>query len=233
MGMLDDLRNEVAAVFATRWQEREGQGIPEAENVRLGNDAVTLHGTVLYADLIESTELVKTYKAQFAAEVYKAYLVTACRIIRSDKGEITAFDGDRVMAVYLGGYKNTQAARSALRIKWAVDNIINPAIKNQYPNTSYTVSHVVGVDTGPLLVARTGIRGSNDLVWVGRAANYAARLCSIRESGYFSYITDTVFGRLNDEAKHGGNPKRLMWEKVTWNETGTTIYRSNWGWQIT
>ena len=33
----------------------------------------------------------------------------------------------------------------------------------------------LGIDTSKLFVARTGIRKSNDLVWVGRAANYAAK----------------------------------------------------------
>jgi class 3 adenylate cyclase len=233
MGTLNDVRTEVAAIFATKWQKREGQVVPEPENVLLGNDAVTLKGTVLYADLAQSTQLVQGYKDFFAAEVYKSYLVTACRIIRSDGGVITAFDGDRVMAVYLGDAKNSNAARSALKINWAVKNVINPAIKQEYPNTSYEVSQVIGIDTSPLFVAKTGIRGSNDLVWVGRAANYAAKLCSIREPTHSSYLTEDVFNQLNETSKLGGNPKRTMWEKVTWTETGLTIYRSSWWWALT
>ena len=87
------------------------------------------------------------------------------------------------MAVYLGDGKNSSAARTALKINWTVKNVVNTAIKKQYPNTSYSVAHAVGIDTGKLFVARTGIRGSNDLVWVGRAANYAAKLCDLRDEG--------------------------------------------------
>lgn len=232
MPTLKDVRDEVAAVFATRWQTRAGQVIPETEDVRLGNDATTLSGTVLYADLTDSTELVLKYKNHFAAEVYKAYLVTACRIIRDDGGVITAFDGDRVMAVYLGASKESNAARTALKINWAVKNVINPAIRQQYSDTSFAVSQVVGVDTSPLFIARTGIRGSNDLVWVGRSANYAAKLCAIREAGYASYITEPVFNALDERSKFGGNPKQLMWEKVIWKETGLAIFRSNWWWAL-
>ena len=215
MGTLSDVRAEVASVFATKWQKREGQVVPEPESVQLGNDAVKLNGTVLYADLAQSSELVKGYKDHFAAEVYKAYLVTACRIIRSDGGEITAFDGDRVMAVYLGNSKNSDAARSALKINWAVKNIINPAIQHQYPNTAYAVSQVVGIDTGPLLVAKTGIRGSNDLVWVGRAANYAAKLCDIRKDTYSSWITADVFNNMNAEVKKSTKGED-MWAPHEW-----------------
>jgi class 3 adenylate cyclase len=232
MGTLEDIQAEVRLIFATSWKKREGLLVPDPEAVRLGNDGVTLHGTVLYADLVDSTQLVDGFKDYFAAEIYKSYLVVACRIIRSEGGEITAFDGDRVMAVYVGKSKNTSAARTALKINWAVNNVINPAIKKQYPDTSYAVSQVVGIAAGPLFVAKTGIRGSNDLVWVGRAANYAAKLCSLRERGYASFITEDVFDHMHDAAKLGGSPKQSMWEKVTWTETGLTVYRSRWWWKV-
>lgn len=232
MGLLSDIRTEVASILATSWKARDGLVVPEPESVRLGNDAVEVVGTVLYADLAESTQLVDSYKRPFAAEIYKTYLLTSCRIIRSDGGEISAFDGDRVMAVYLGSSKNSNAAKSALKINWAVTNVINPAIKKQYPNTSFEITQAVGIDTSELFVARTGIRGSNDLVWVGRAANYAAKLCSLRNEGYSTFITEDVFSKLNETAKFGGSPKRNMWEKVIWREKGLTVYRSNWWWSL-
>src|SRR3954452_1406951 len=116
MGLKQDLVSEVDSIFNTDWKERDGRKVPEPEDVKLGNDAVKLEGTVLYADLADSTELVKKYHWWFAAEVYKAHLVCACRIIRLNDGVITAFDGDRVMAVYVGDRKNTNAVRSALAI---------------------------------------------------------------------------------------------------------------------
>jgi class 3 adenylate cyclase len=158
----------------------------------LGNDAVMLEGTVLYADMADSTALVDGFKDWFAAEVYKSYLVAASHIIRKNSGEITAFDGDRVMAVYVGGTKNTSAAKTALQLNWAV-NEINAALKSIYPNSAFQLKHSVGIDTSNLFVAKTGIRNSNDLVWVGRAANYAAKLCAVTES--VATITDRSCGR--------------------------------------
>lgn len=227
-----EIRTEVADIFKAQWQKRDGQVVPDSSDVKLGNDAVELQGTVLYADLADSTNLVNGYKSHFAAEIYKAYLITAVRIIRNHSGEITAFDGDRVMAVFTGDTKNSSAAKAALKINWAVQNIINPAIKAQYPNTSFKVQQAVGIDTSSLWIARTGIRGSNDLVWVGRAANFAAKLCGVRQAGHSSFITEDVFNKLSKEAKYGGNPERLMWEKLMWTEMGITIYGSKWTWGI-
>ncbi len=228
MGLLTDITKEVEEIFKTKWETRDGTTIPEPEDVKLGNEAVKIEGTVLYADLADSTQLVNNFKPWFAAEIYKAYLISACRIIRDNGGEITAFDGDRVMAVYTGNRKNTSAATSALQINHIVLKVINPKLTAAYPNTNYTIRQAVGIDTGNLFIARTGIRGSNDLVWVGRAANFAAKLCSLREGYYTSYITKDVFSMLNESAKVFGDPKQNMWEECPWVEQNTTVYRSSW-----
>lgn len=231
MKSYDEIKAEVEQILKTKWNRREGREVPEAEGVQLGNDAVELDATVLYADMADSTGLVIGYKDWFAAEVYKAYLRGACEIIKNNGGVITAFDGDRVMAVFIGGQKNTSAAKTALQIKYLAKEIINPALKKEYPNSAFQLEQSVGIDTGKLLLARTGVRGANDLVWVGRAANYAAKLCSLREGVYSSFITEDVFNAMQDSSKFGGEAKQLMWEKVMWTQRGVPVYRSSWQWK--
>ncbi|MBL0059031.1 MAG: adenylate/guanylate cyclase domain-containing protein [Elusimicrobia bacterium] len=225
-----DILKEVDEILSSKWAIREGRKVPEASDIQLGNDAITLAGTVLYADMSDSTELVNGYKPWFAAEIYKSYLVGACRIIRANGGEITAFDGDRVMGVFVGDQKNTSAAKAALKINFIVRKI-NDAIKAKFPTTSFILRQKIGIDTSDLFVVRTGIRNSNDLVWVGRAANFAAKMCSINEAGFPTFITEQVFNKLADETKFSGNPRRAMWEKQIWQEFGIVIYRSNWWWK--
>jgi class 3 adenylate cyclase len=135
------------------------------------------------------------------------------------------------MGAFVGGSKNTSAAKCALQINHVVSQEINPRLKTKYPNTSFELQQAVGVDTSKLFVARTGVRGANDLVWVGRAANYAAKLCGLRDGKYSSFITSEVFSRLSDEAKYGGEPPQSMWSKFTWEEFGTVAYRSSWRWK--
>ena len=226
-----EILTEVKTILNTEWKTRDGRQVPEADDVQLGNDAVTIEGTVLYADLTDSTGLVNNYKDWFAAEVYKSYLVAACHIIRNNGGTITAFDGDRVMAVYMGESKNSSAGKTALQISFIVREV-NAAIKSKYPNTSYQIRQAIGIDTTKLFVAKTGIRNSNDLVWVGRAANYAAKLCGLVDGAYSIFITESVFNKLNDETKNGGSPRRSMWDKSYWAEHTITIYKSNWWWKF-
>ena len=231
MALNDDLQKEVAAVFRAVWDRRDGTVVPADDSLRLGNDAVGLDATVLYADLADSTRLVDSHIPAFAAEVYKTFLHCAAKIIRQEGGTITAYDGDRIMAVYLGTAKNTSAARTALKINHAVTNIINPAIRSQYASETYFLKHVVGIDSSKLFVARTGVRGANDLVWVGRAANYAAKLAALPDA-YQTYITAEVHNSLNDQLKIWTDG-RQMWEAVRWgNFDNRIIYRSNWWWDV-
>src|SRR5271166_3102827 len=101
------LEHEVKRIFREIWAVRDGQKVPESEDLQLGNDAVRLDGTVLYADLDGSTDMVNSHSPEFAAEVYKSYLHCAAKIIRDEGGVISAYDGDRIMAVFIGGSKNT------------------------------------------------------------------------------------------------------------------------------
>ena len=230
MSLVEDYTEAVEKIFEEEWSTRDGRQVPESNQVALGNEAVRLDGTVLYADLDDSTNLVDRYKPEFAAKIYKAYLSCAAKVVRSEGGEITAYDGDRIMAVYIGDEKNTKAARSALKINYAVMKIINPIIKNYY-STNYRVKQVVGIDTSKLFIARTGIRGANDLVWVGRAANYAAKLCSLSPD-YPSRLTKAVYDKLPESLKYSSDG-RSMWEAVTWTDMNNTkIYRSTWRWKI-
>jgi hypothetical protein len=68
--------------------------------------------------------------------------------------------------------KRSNATTFGLKINYAVRSIINPAIKKKYADETDAVNRAVGIDVSKLFVATTGIRWSNDLVWVGRAANY-------------------------------------------------------------
>jgi class 3 adenylate cyclase len=232
MGLKADLDAEVAKIFQESWDVEETEDVPEAEDVLLGsNHAKRLEqATVLYADLSYSTKLVDGFEWGFAAEIYKAFLHCSAKIIRDEGGEITAYDGDRIMAIFVGSSKNTSAVRSALKINYARIYIINPAIKKQYSGANYEVKHVVGIDVSELRAARTGVRGDNDLVWVGRAANHAAKLSSLSPE-FPTWITEDVHKCLHSSARL--SEANSMWEARLWTEMQSKrVYRSSYWWMI-
>lgn len=231
MSLVDELHEYAKKTHQGAWDRREGQTVPSTQNISLGNDAVDLDAVVLYADLKDSTGLVNGYKDWFASEVYKNYLYTVSRLIHAHDGTVTDFDGDRVMGVFIGDFKNSNAAKVALKINWAVTNILQPAIDSRYPTNTYRLEQKVGVAASKTMVSRTGIRGSNDLIWVGNAANIAAKLAAIH-SEYSTYITADVYNKLSEKVKYGGDPKRDMWTDLGNNDGYGKIYGSTFWWSF-
>ncbi len=232
MALRDELDKYVKTTFRDRWTIRDGNVVPDPEDLTLDNAAVRFdRATVLYADLAGSTRMVDGYKWHFAGEIYKNYLYCASRLIRNEGGEITAYDGDRVMGLFIGDFQCSNAVKCALKINYAVSQIINPAIKAQYDSSRFAVSQCAGIDTSEVYASRTGVRGDNDLVWIGRAPNYAAKLTELSATAP-TWITDSVFTRLSDEAKYGSDGQ-LMWEKRSWTPMGNKIiYLSTWWWKF-
>ncbi|QZN80313.1 adenylate/guanylate cyclase domain-containing protein [Stenotrophomonas sp. DR822] len=241
MGLKEGIEAEVDGVLATSWSPREGRDVPEAEDVALGSGAVKLDVAMLYADLAESTRIAMTLPAWLAAEIAKAFLATSCRIIRYHGGHIRSFDGDRVMGVFIGDDKCVRAAKAAFQINWTVIHVLRPKFSKygHLAENGIVINHGTGIDAGQVFVARTGIRRNNDLVWIGRAPNIAAKLASVRESTYTTYVTDVVFSQLDEHTYYHYPPdrsaKRIMWELWEWRDAPAkmkdVIYRSNWWWR--
>lgn len=229
MTIRTELEDFVAKALREQWTTRDGRVVPDTDDVTLSNLAVTLDATVLYADLAGSTQMVKDKKWQFSAEIYKTFLYSSSRMIGHHDGTITAFDGDRVMGVFLGDSKNSNAAKAALRINWVAKKLIQPAIKSQYATSTYTLRHRVGIDTSTIHVIRAGVRGSNDLVWVSNAANNAAKMAAL-DPTYSSYISAAVYGRLNKEAKYSTKNGEDRWKDLGSRDLGYRVYGSTWSW---
>lgn len=229
MPLADDLKKWVGETFTSEWEVQETTGVPTPEDLRLNSNHVQDldAATVLYADLDGSTDMVNTKKWEFSAQIYKTFLKCASDIIKNEGGVITAYDGDRVMAVFSGDSKNTSAARCALKINSAVIDIIQPAIAKKW-NTDFVLKHVVGIDTSRLRTARIGVRGDNDLVWIGRAANYAAKLTSLPDKP--SRITEDVYNMLADQSKYSNGED--MWVREYWDDMAIWTYTSTWKWAV-
>lgn len=232
LSLRKQLSDRSSAIFSSKWTHADARVVPETKSIGLGNFGKNLTATVLYADLDDSTNLVQNYRREFCAEVYKVFLYFASRLITNHGGSIRSFDGDRVMGVFRTTTPNTDAVKTALKLKWAIDNLAQPTLRKNYPNSKFKIKHTVGIDCSEVLVVRGGVRDYNDLAWIGNAANIAAKLNSL-PSDHPTWITHRVFDKLANEGKYGGNPRRLMWDRRSWTAMDNmTVYRSGWHWGI-
>jgi len=236
MTQKDDLSAEVSRLALTRWDDIPlGRTVPDTTDSRLthSNTGIYVDGTVLYADLAGSTRMVDSLDATRSAEYYKAYLHCAAKIVRDDGGTITAYDGDRMMAIFVGDMQATDAVRSAFKINWAIENIVNPVFFAAYREYHRQLRHTVGIDSGRLLASKIGIRSNADMVWVGPAANYAAKLNSFEglDSDYQIRITTRTHAKLNGEFQWISSGK-AVWDGPYNNLGEISHYRSSCVFQI-
>lgn len=229
--MATDYEQLVSHVLTTPWNVRAGVVVPEHKDVVLTGGAVRLDLTILYADLADSTRMATNYDKRVVAKLYRSFLASCSQLIRDNGGHIRSFDGDRVMGIWIGNWKNTPAVRCALQINYVLTQIISPRFAQAFPTFAgqYPIAHAAGVDTSDILAVRAGVRGDNDLVWVGKCANVAAKLSTLRESPYHSFITSAVYSKLHASAKVSQSGL-AMWEARHVDGIGT-IYRSNWRWK--
>jgi class 3 adenylate cyclase len=233
MSLKDEITKDVQAIFKNRWDVRDGKVIPNDQSLSLKNEASKITAAVLYADLADSTKIVKTSVATTAAEIYKSFLLSTCKVIRNNGGEITAFDGDRVMAVFMNDMPNTRAAKTALQINHVLKEIVQVEFNTQYPDDKYIFNYGIGIDTSEILVAKTGVRGANDLVWVGNAANIAAKLSSLRNTQFKVLLTENSYNALHDSSKLSSQkPPSNMWTSYYEKNLDLLLYGSRWTWQI-
>jgi len=234
MSKCDEISKDIQATIDTQWNKRNGNKIPNTEDVALAGGAVEIDATFLYADLASSSKMAKELDRRVTAKILKSFLTAVSKLVKHNGGKIVSFDGDRVMGVFYGDSKNSSAAKCALQIKHIVQNVIKVKFEKKYDtvkDASFSIDHGVGIDTGTVFAVRGGVRGASDLIWIERAPNLAAKLSDIRESPYQTIITRRVYDCLNDGSKYAGD--KNMWKSTTWEFLDETImvYRSSYTWE--
>jgi class 3 adenylate cyclase len=223
MAFKDEVSTYIRNSFARVWSVTDGRKVPTPESaIGQGPVAVRIDAAVLYADLTDSTGLVKTAKKEYAAGVYKAFVYAAAKCIRFQGGEVTAYDGDRVMGVFIGDNKEVAAVRAAFYLRGIRESILVPELLKVWKPTA-TPTHKVGVDASVLWVANTGIRGNTDYVWVGNAANNAAKMSALKLGPkYSTYVTKPVLDKLDAGLLRGKSGS--FWTTLATTGLGYTVY---------
>lgn len=224
------LKERVEALFGTQFNQRDGRVVPQTEDVALKDGAVKIEAAFLYADLAGSAKLAEQCPWSTTAKIIRAYLDCATRLIIKHGGQIRSFDGDRVMGVFIGNSKCSSASICGREIHWAVRKIIQPLAIKQFKSVrenGIEIRNCSGVDVGDVRAVRSGIRDNNDLIWIGKAASFSAKLSDIRKDGFSTYISQRVYEKLSHDAKFSSNGED-MWssEGFVFAGKGERVYKT-------
>lgn len=241
MGLLDEVNAQLDKTIRQSMtivkKQNSATSVPEA--IDLGyTEGKIVSATYLYTDMLNSSGLAAAVDKEAAAQTFRAFLNVSTKIIRSLEGHIRSFDGDRVMGVFTGPDKEDRAVKSAMRIKWAVDTIVTPALHKEVSalrKVGWTLQQSSGIATGETLLARAGFRGSDDMISIGAAPNLAAKLSDVRgdgiKEGYMTRIGKGTYNNLSDS--HKLSKEKNMWEgtySLSMGDGDYPYYRSRYHW---
>jgi class 3 adenylate cyclase len=230
MTLLDTIQSEVDKILGIDWQLKDANVIPEAEETELANGAFKIKATFLYAGLADVSLLTEKCSWETTAKIIRAYLDITVRLILAHGGAISSAGGHRVLGIFRGETPNTSAVNCARNIDWVVEKVLNPKANMAFPairNNKLSTRHSIGIDTSDAWAVRSGVGKNENLIWIGRAPEFAAQLSGISKYPYSVYISRNCFARLADIAKIPGEANIWFEKKIKFGDETHTVYRTN------
>jgi adenylate cyclase len=224
MTLLEDLRTKVSGYLQGDYETFKPQGVPLPEDIPLGNKAAELDATALFIDVRQSSDITNTFRRQTAAKMMKAYFDGSVRIINANDGYVRSFNGDGMLALFTGDSRSSNAVKAAMQVKWFVQEVLSPQFRRYFANNMSAIGSALdfnigaGLDEGTIFAVRVGIKGTNDVAWVGRCSNTAAKLSSVTKPPRAIAITRAVYERLKDDRKYSKGDH--MWSDEAYREFG-------------
>ncbi|QSO49185.1 adenylate/guanylate cyclase domain-containing protein [Alicyclobacillus mengziensis] len=166
---------------------RHAKNMPQAENLHLG-ESREIFATILFIDLRGSTKLSQELSLDDQMKILYTYLTVATQVAKASGAYIEKYTGDGIMGIF-GQSDIMPTAQDTVRnaletskgIIQAVYNVVNPVFREQgLPE----IHCAAGLDCGQILISRIGIRGENDLVAIGEAANMASKIENATRAGH-------------------------------------------------
>jgi len=173
------------------------QLISDPDALHLGGE--TREVTIVFADMRAFTRLGETISPQDLVNLLNDYLEVLTQAIWEEKGTITMFIGDALMAIFNAPLPQPDHALRGVRAAWAMRQAID-----RYQARSGVavplVSYGIGVNTGPAVVGNIGARERlQNYTAIGDAVNVAARLQStatanqiLLSAATYELVRDTV-----------------------------------------
>lgn len=124
MARRDDLQTMVGDYLAGDYTKTKPRTVPLPEDVPLGKSAALLEATALFVDLRQSSDITNAFRRQTAAKMLKSYFHGAVKIVRAQDGVVRSFNGDGLLALFIGDERADDAVRAAMEMKWFIEEIL-------------------------------------------------------------------------------------------------------------
>ncbi len=157
---------------------------PEAERRQL---------TVMFCDLVGSTQLSSQLDPEDLREVIRAYQAVCEEVIQHYEGHLAQYLGDGVLAYF--GYPSAHEDDAPRAVRAALEVLQKLTLLNQGKlrrDHGISISARIGIHTGPTVVGTVGGSNATEQLAVGETPNIAARIQAHAPPGSVLVSGDTV-----------------------------------------
>jgi adenylate cyclase len=239
MTLLDDVKASVSTYMTGTYETFEPRDIPVPKDIPQGAKAAKLTATSLFIDLRQSSDITNALRRQTAAKMLKAYFSGAVRIINANNGSVRSFNGDGMLALFRDDSRSINGAKAAMQVRWFVQEILQPRFEQYFQSNRKAFGRSLGfdigcgLDDGDIYAVKVGIRGTNDVAWVGRCTNTSAKLSNLAASPRRILITRAIYQRLDNSRKSSNGV--AMWSDEVMREIGgvrRAIRSTSYRWRV-
>lgn len=178
----DEIFKEMNEKLGTDFKIVKKKEIPS--NFKLENDEwVQVDDVVcVYFDLSSSTKILKDYGDEISVKIFDSYIRGATKIFNNFKCSYLDIQGDGGFALFSGDKYIQRAMVSAVTLKTLLStnysNNLNSLIRKI--NKKINLSSRIGIHIGKILAKKSGIRGENEILWLGGLVSIASKICGLR-----------------------------------------------------
>ena len=158
--------------------------IPEAERRQL---------TVMFCDLVGSTELSGRLDPELLRDVIRAYQSTSTAVIERYDGYIAQHLGDGLMVYFGWPQAHEDDAHRAVRAGLGIVQAIDPLNDRLEHDKGVRLAVRIGIHTGPVVIGEIGSGASQEQLALGETPNVAARLQGLAEANTV-VVSAAVYG---------------------------------------
>lgn len=202
------------------YTQTETSLVPKKNDLTFGNTVKKIkHAKVFYIDLRKSKKILSDSTDFWSIKIHKSFLRIVIHCIEKRDGHVRSFNGDGVLAFFVGEKSASKAVKAALDIKAFVLKL-NDKLEKKKKNP---IDFGIGIGQGPIMVAKSGKGGDDqskqDLVWIGIALYVSVELSEFAENPNNIWISRHVRDTISVENHLNviNNDGKSIWYKVNKN----------------
>lgn len=219
--------------------QEETRVVPKRTDLTFGNTAKKIsHAVVVYIDMRKSRQILSDATTFWSVKIHRAFLLALTHCVEKRDGHMRSFNGDGIMAFFVGEKAASRAVRAAMDTKGFVLEIN----KHLEAEGIDEIDFGIGIAQGGILVAKSGKSGDDwtkqDLIWVGLPVYLAVELSELGGKSNNIWISNNVRITIGKEDHLGvvydgdGNSKWTRWSKKLKSVGEKEVLATSWFYNV-